>query len=64
VLAAHKELAAKLAELGRKLGTHDEQIEAIFEAIRQLMSQPDSSGRRIGFDVKFYAAGKSKGHSR
>jgi phage regulator Rha-like protein len=48
VLAAHKELAAKLAELERKLGTHDEQIEAIFEAIRQLMNQP-APGRRNGF---------------
>jgi phage regulator Rha-like protein len=64
VLAAHKELAAKLAELEQKLGTHDEHIEAIFEAIRQLMSQPDSPGRRIGFDVKSSEAGKSKGHSR
>lgn len=52
VLAAHKELAAKLAELERKLGTHDEQIAGLFEAIKQLMNQPPPPGRRIGFDVK------------
>ncbi|MGH7254318.1 MAG: hypothetical protein ACREI3_00945 [Nitrospirales bacterium] len=49
VLATHKELAAKLAELERKLGTHDERIAALFEAIRQLMTPPESPSRRIGF---------------
>ena len=64
VLAAHKELAAKLAELERKLGTHDEQIESIFEAIRQLMSPPSSPGRRIGFEVKPGALDRPKGRRR
>lgn len=64
VLAAHKELAAKLAELERKLGTHDEQIETIFEAIRQLMSPPSSPERRIGFDVKSGEPSRSKGRHR
>lgn len=59
VLAAHKDLAAKLAELERKLGTHDEQIAGLFEAIRQLMNQPPPPGRRIGFDVKSRAADTS-----
>ncbi|MCP9439627.1 MAG: ORF6N domain-containing protein [Nitrospira sp.] len=54
-LAAHKDLAAKLAELERKLGTHDEQIAGLFEAIRQLMNQPPPPGRRIGFDVKAWS---------
>jgi hypothetical protein len=36
ILATHKELAHKLAELERKLATHDAQILALIEAIRQL----------------------------
>ena len=40
LLAAHKELTGKLSECERKIGTHDEQIQMIFEAIRQLMTPP------------------------
>ncbi len=37
----------------RKLGDHDEQIQTIFEAIKQLMLQPDEKGKKkIGFIVK------------
>jgi hypothetical protein len=52
LLSAHTELSRKLADLERKLGTHDGQIEAIFQAIRQLMTPPEPSKRRIGFLVK------------
>jgi hypothetical protein len=52
VLASHKELAGKLAELERKLATHDEQILAIINAIRQLATPPKpSKRRRIGFQA-------------
>jgi len=52
-LATHKELSRKLADLEQKLGDHDEQIQAIFEAIRQLMLPPDEKGKKkIGFIVK------------
>jgi hypothetical protein len=51
MLAAHKELARKLAELEARLSEHDEQIQAIFEAIRQLMAPPDRPPKRIGFEV-------------
>jgi hypothetical protein len=47
MLATHKELARKLAELEQHLESHDQQIQAIFEAIRQLMSPPDRSKRKI-----------------
>src|SRR5271157_5901390 len=40
MLATHKELAAKLAELETRIETHDENITALFEAIRQLMEPP------------------------
>jgi hypothetical protein len=51
MLAAHKELARKLEELEARLGEHDEQIEAIFEAIRQLMVPPEQPRKKIGFEV-------------
>jgi hypothetical protein len=35
-----------------KLEKHDEDIHAIFEAIRQLMTPPDPPKRRIGFGVE------------
>lgn len=49
MLASHKGLARKLAELERKLEGHDVQIHSLFEAIRQLMVPPSLPRRRIGF---------------
>jgi phage regulator Rha-like protein len=51
MLATHKELAAKLAELESRLDAHDENITAVFEAIRQLMKPPAKPRKRIGFTV-------------
>jgi hypothetical protein len=49
-LGGQKELAAKLAELEDRVGTHDEQISGIIEALRQLIASPEPDhGRRIGF---------------
>jgi hypothetical protein len=48
-LIVHEDLAAKLAELERKIESHDEGIRTLFEAIRQLMAPPPPSRRRIGF---------------
>jgi hypothetical protein len=52
MISTHKELAHKLSELEQHLETHDREIQAIFEAIRQLMSPPERSKRKIGFEVK------------
>jgi hypothetical protein len=51
MLATHKELAHKLAELERKLQNHDESIRSLVAAIRQLMrpSEPETPKKRIGF---------------
>ncbi len=49
VLSTHKELAHKLAELERKIAKHDEHIQGIFQAIRQLMTSPETKKRKIGF---------------
>src|SRR5262245_18771181 len=56
LLSTHRELAQKLAELEHKFGTHDEQIQLVFEAIRQLMAPPEPKKRKIGFLVKERAA--------
>ena len=51
VLAPHRQLAAKLTELERRLGTHDETIREIMTALRILMEPPDEDPprERIGF---------------
>jgi hypothetical protein len=50
MLATHRQLAGKLAELERRLEKHDGQIIALIEAIRQLMAPPpDPPRKRIGF---------------
>ncbi len=49
ILSAHKELSAKLDQLEKKTEKHDEEIQAIFSAIRQLMKPPEPARRKIGF---------------
>src|SRR5207248_10810601 len=44
-------LAAKLAELERRLDSHDEAIANLFEAIRQLLTPPTKKKREIGLHV-------------
>ncbi|MFO7461991.1 MAG: ORF6N domain-containing protein [Desulfatiglandales bacterium] len=64
MMATHKELAFKLIELEERLEGHDEQIQNIFEAIRQLMTPPDPPRKRIGFEAKEAAAPYGKGAKR
>jgi hypothetical protein len=52
IVSTHKELAMKLKQLEIRIERHDEEIQAIFEAIRQLMTPPDPPKRRIGFGVE------------
>ena len=52
VLAVNAELAARLDELERRVGQHDEQFTAVIRTIRQLMEPPEQAKRRkIGFHV-------------
>jgi hypothetical protein len=48
----YKELAAKITELERKVGTHDHAIASTIAAIRQLMSSPAREPKQIGFRPK------------
>lgn len=49
LLASNKALAQKLAELERKVGSHDQVIVGILKAIRELMHTPVPKKRPIGF---------------
>jgi ORF6N domain len=51
-LETNRELAQKFDELERRVGKHDEKIDAILEAIRQLMAPPEKPKREIGFHVR------------
>ena len=52
LLSTHKAVAQKLTELERKVIGHDQDIKALVDAIRQLMSSPAPKKRRIGFESK------------
>jgi hypothetical protein len=50
ILATHHELAEKIGELEKKYRQHDAKIQAVFDAIRELLQPPPvSPKRRIGF---------------
>jgi ORF6N domain-containing protein len=50
--SSYKQIALKLREIETRLEDHDESIDAIFEAIRQLMTPPEPRKKKIGFEVK------------
>jgi len=52
ILSSNKELARKLEGLERKIGAHDQQIQAVFQAIRRLMAPPEPKKRKMGFLVE------------
>ena len=56
MIITHKELAAKLHELERKVADQDGDIKSLFQAIRQLMTPLEPNKRKIGFLVKERAA--------
>jgi uncharacterized membrane protein len=45
-------LAKKLKELEHHIKDHDEKIQAIFEAIQQLITLPEKTNKKIGFTAK------------
>ena len=52
VLETNRKLARKFAELEKRVRKHDERIDAILEAIRQLMAPPEKPRREIGFHMR------------
>ena len=49
LLASNKELARRLDQLEKKLGSHDQAIAGLVNTIRNLMSPPELKRRPIGF---------------
>jgi hypothetical protein len=48
-IAGNRNVLTKLAELERRLEGHDTDIQALMDAIRELMSPPEPTRTRIGF---------------
>jgi hypothetical protein len=61
---ANRQIEAKLAELERRLESHDGDIQQLVEAIRELMEPEPVNPRRIGFETPALAKGQSKGHNK
>ena len=51
-LETNRELAQRFADLEGRVGKHDKEINAIIEAIRQLMAPREKPKREIGFHVR------------
>lgn len=49
LLAAHSQLQKKMDELERRVGTHDAQLQELFDSIRQLITPVSRPRRPIGF---------------
>ena len=49
LISSHKELAQQLAKLENKISQHDEEIQTIFNVIKELMTVPEKPKRKIGF---------------
>jgi ORF6N domain len=55
-LETNRELAQQFGELEKRIGKHNEKIDTILEAIRQLMAPTGKPRREIGFHVRERAA--------
>lgn len=49
LVSVHKELANQLRKIEKRLGKHDEDIQAIIDLIRRLHSEPEKKKQPIGF---------------
>ncbi len=49
MLSTHEDLKKKIEDMERK---YDRQFQVVFEAIKQLMAEPEKPKKRIGFEVK------------
>ena len=66
LLATHRVLAGKLAELEMKITSHDADIGKLFETIQQMLEPPGRTQEEIGFHVnqRRTATKKKKSKSR
>lgn len=49
MLLTHKDILLKIDQLEKKVINHDENIQMIFDALRQLLTKPDQPRKRIGY---------------
>jgi len=49
MIVTHKDILLKLEQLEQKVTDHDENIQMIFKAIKQMLNPPVAPRRRIGF---------------
>ena len=57
MLGTNRRLAGKIDELENRLDTHDSEIEDLFACIKDLMTPPEPSRVRIGFELPPRAKG-------
>lgn len=58
-IAGNRHILTKLAELERRLESHDAEILELMDAIRELMTPEEPNRRRIGFEAPTDADGKA-----
>ena len=58
-IAGNRHILTKLAELERRLESHDAEILELMDAIRELMTPEEPNRRRIGFEAPSDAGGKA-----
>jgi len=58
MIATHKDLSRKLSELEKK---YDGQFKVVFNALRQLMAEPEPKEKRIGFIAENKAVYRTSG---
>jgi len=49
ILSAHKDILLKLEQLERKVNKHDDDIQLIFKALKQLLNTPNPPRKKIGY---------------
>jgi len=49
ILLTHKDLLLKIEQLENKVGNHNEAIQKIFNALRQLLHSPSTERKKVGF---------------
>jgi ORF6N domain len=57
-IAGNRHILTKLSELERRLETHDSEIQALMDALRELMDPPEPTRTRIGFEAPSEESGK------
>lgn len=58
-IAGNRNILTKLTELEHRLEGHDSEIQALMDAIRELMAPEEPNRRRIGFETPAEESGKA-----